>query len=156
MLKCLFILLQINVIGSLTADFRQVNTSELLVKPQVSTGRLAYRAPNYLRWEYVSPSPLVWEVNGQQSNANKNVTRLVNVILQTINGTNFQSNQQFDVNNVDKNVYVMHPKIREMKRFFTSITVTLNAATHIAEKVEIEEVGGGNTTLTFSNVHADK
>jgi outer membrane lipoprotein carrier protein len=42
-------------IKTLTADFTQTKTSHLLAAPSVSRGKLYYRAPDALRWEYEKP-----------------------------------------------------------------------------------------------------
>ena len=60
----------LSVILSLEADFVQTKNVAMLNEPQVSTGHLSYRAPDYIRWAYTSPQTLVWEVNGEQSNVN--------------------------------------------------------------------------------------
>ena len=56
----------IAVILSLEADFTQTKTSALMSEPQVSTGHLAYRAPDYMQWSYASPQQIIWEINGSK------------------------------------------------------------------------------------------
>jgi outer membrane lipoprotein-sorting protein len=51
-------------VRGLRADFRQTKQVALLREPLVSTGRLEYRAPDRVRWEVVSPEPLVVEIDG--------------------------------------------------------------------------------------------
>ncbi len=153
MLTILFILLQLPIFSSLSADFVQQRTSSYLATAEVSKGHFEYKAPNYLRWEYKMPKALVWEVGGETEDKNRNVTRLMNVILQTIDGKNLRSNDMFDVQQND-NVYILRPKRRDMQRFFTSITVTLNGKTRVADMVVITEANGDVTSLTFSGVVA--
>ena len=52
-MKLLFIL---GAILQLVADFQQVKESQMMMEPQISTGTLTYRAPDYLRWEYKTPT----------------------------------------------------------------------------------------------------
>ena len=129
----------VSVILSLEADFIQTKTVAMLADPQVSAGHMAYRAPDYISWAYTAPQTMVWEVNGEQSNVNPQVQRLLRMIMSAIAG-----------NNTDD------PKLqRESKRMFQSVNIVMDEASGVAQRVELIEKNGDKTIIEFSNVVAN-
>lgn len=51
---------------TLEAHFVQVRESELLVEPEESRGVFSYAAPDHVRWEYLSPSPISVVIDGRE------------------------------------------------------------------------------------------
>jgi outer membrane lipoprotein-sorting protein len=51
-------------VKTLEASFVQTRTLKILKKPLVSRGLIAYRRPDDLRWEYLSPLPTLLVVHG--------------------------------------------------------------------------------------------
>lgn len=135
----------------LEADFVQVKEMQLMEGKQVSSGHLSYRAPDYMRWEYQSPQTLVWEIDGEQTNTNPQVKRLLQMIMATIAGESLTDNTNFEVEQED-NRYTLTPKKRELKQMFQQIILTLQPETQIAEQVVLVEKNGDRSAIQFSNV----
>ena len=124
------------VIVSLEADFVQTKSSAMLTEPQVSTGHMSYRAPDYMQWAYTSPQQVVWEIDGEQSNVNPQIQRLLRMILSSVAG-----------NNTDD------PQLqRESKRLFRSVDIQMDESGEVAKRVELIEKNGDTTVIEFSNV----
>lgn len=124
------------VIVSLEADFVQTKTSALFADPQVSTGHMTYRAPDYMQWAYISPQQLLWEIDGEQSNVNPQIQKLLRMIMASVAG-----------NSADD------PKLqRESKRLFREVNITMDEAGEVARRVELIEKNGDTTTIEFTNV----
>jgi len=124
------------VIVSLQADFVQTKTSTMLTEPQVSTGHMIYRAPDYMQWAYISPQQLVWEINGDQSNVNPQIQKLLRMIMSSVAG-----------NSADD------PKLqKESKRLFREVNITMDESGQVARHVELIEKNGDTTTIEFTNV----
>ena len=124
------------VIVSLEADFVQTKSSAMLNEPQVSTGHMSYRAPDYMQWAYTSPEPLVWEIDGENTNVNPQIQRLLRMILSSVAG-----------NNTDD------PQLqRESKRLFRSVDIQMDESGEVAKRVELVEKNGDTTVIEFSNV----
>ena len=85
------------IIASFTAHFVQDKQSALFTEPQRSEGELVYRTPDYLRWEYTSPQPLVWEIDGDKGNVNKQITGLLMLIKQCVKGDFGAAEKSFTV-----------------------------------------------------------
>lgn len=141
----------IAIIVSLTADFTQTKQSALMAKPQVSKGRMEYRSPDCIRWEYVSPKKMTWEMNGSKSNVNPQIQGLLRMIMATISGENLKESADFAVQR-EGDVYTLTPKKREYKRLFRTIRITLDSKTSTARKVEMIETNGDSTIIEFEHV----
>lgn len=126
----------LSVILSLEADFVQTKNVAMLNEPQVSTGHLSYRAPDYVRWAYTSPQTLVWEVNGEQSNVNPQVQRLLRMIMSSISGESKDDAKT----------------MREVKKMFRAMNITMDEQTGVAQRVEMVEKNGDTTIIEFTHV----
>ena len=126
----------LSVILSLEADFVQTKNVAMLNEPQVSTGHLSYRAPDYIRWAYTSPQTLVWEVNGEQSNVNPQVQRLLRMIMSSISG---EANDDAKM-------------MREVKKMFRAMNITMDEQTGVAQRVAMVEKNGDTTIIEFTHV----
>jgi outer membrane lipoprotein-sorting protein len=126
----------IAVIVSLEADFVQTKHVALMSEPQVSTGHMTYRAPDYLRWEYKTPQTVVWEMDGENSNVHPRVQGLLRMIMASIAG----------MAQDDKAMQ------RESKRLFRSIELTMDEANGVAQRVEMVEKNGDKTIIEFNHV----
>lgn len=126
----------IAIIVSLEADFVQTKTVALMNEPQVSTGHMVYRAPDYLRWEYKTPQAVVWEMDGEHSNVNPQIQGLLRMIMASIAGQVSE----------DKKLQ------RESKRLFRSIDIVMDETHQVAERVEMIEKNGDKTLIEFTHV----
>lgn len=126
----------IAVIVSLEADFVQTKTSALMNEPQVSTGHLVYHAPEYMQWAYTTPQPLVWEIDGNKSNVNPQIQKLLRMIMASIAGGN-QEDEKMQ---------------RESKRLFRAVNITMDERNEVAKRVEMIEKNGDTTIIEFNHV----
>ncbi|MCR5049533.1 MAG: outer membrane lipoprotein carrier protein LolA [Paludibacteraceae bacterium] len=124
------------VIMSLEADFVQTKHVALMNEPQVSTGHMTYRAPDYIQWAYAKPQVIVWEMDGDKSNVNPQVQKLLRMIMSAIAGGE-----------------VDNPQLqRETKRIFKSVHITMDEKNEVAKRVELEEKNGDTTIIEFAHV----
>lgn len=126
----------IAAIISLEADFMQTKQVALMNEPQVSSGHMTYRAPDFMRWEYQKPETIVWEVAGDKSNVNPQIQKLLRMIMSSIAG-----NTQEDTK-----------MLRESKRLFKAVNITMDEKQGTAKRVELIEKNGDTTIIEFSNV----
>ena len=126
----------IAVIVSLEADFVQTKTSALMNEPQVSMGYLVYHAPEYMQWAYTTPQPLVWEIDGNKSNVNPQIQKLLRMIMASIAGGN-QEDEKMQ---------------RESKRLFRAVNITMDERNEVDKRVEMIEKNGDTTIIEFNHV----
>jgi outer membrane lipoprotein carrier protein len=124
------------VILSLNADFVQTKQIKLMREPQVSTGHLVYRAPDYMQWQYIKPNKVTWEMNGEQTNVNPQLQRMLKMIMASISGE-AQNDAKLQ---------------REMKKMFREVNITMDDTGEVAKRVELVEKNGDITVIEFSNV----
>lgn len=124
------------VILSLNADFVQTKQIKLMREPQVSTGHLVYRAPDYMQWQYIKPNKVTWEMNGEQTNVNPQLQRMLKMIMASISGE-AQNDAKLQ---------------REMKKMFREVNITMDDTGEVAKRVELVEQNGDITVIKFSNV----
>jgi outer membrane lipoprotein-sorting protein len=126
----------IAAIVSIQADFVQTKHSALFCEPQVSTGHMIYRSPDYLQWAYSTPQTVIWEMDGEQSNVKPQIKQLLRMIMASIAGQNAE------------NTRIQ----RETKRLFRSVNVIMNEDIQVARRVEMVEKNGDTTIIEFKNV----
>ena len=126
----------IAAIISLEADFVQTKTIALMNEPQVSTGHMIYRAPDYMQWSYIKPQNITWEINGDKSNVNPQIQKLLRMIMASIAGNNTDDAKMQ----------------RESKKLFRAVNITMDEQTNTAKRVELIEKNGDTTVIEFSHV----
>lgn len=130
------VLFIVSVIVSLTADFTQTKQVALMSEPQVASGHMVYRAPDYLQWAYTSPQEIVWVMDGESSNVSPQIQRLLRMIMASIAHPDIQ----------DEKLQ------REVKRFFQSVDIEMDERTGAAKRVTLVEKNGDITRIEFSHV----
>ena len=150
---------------TLSANFTQVKTSTLFTEKVVQKGKLNYKAPNQLRWEYTSPKAmtvifsngkvLLKTEKGTTSNPNKMLGEMGNMIINTINGSFLKENSDFNTryykNKGGQYVVVLIPVNKRIKAYYKSISIKLSNNTFLADKVVLTETNGDATTITFAD-----
>ena len=150
---------------TLSANFMQEKTSSLFTEKVVQKGKLSYKAPKQLRWEYTSPKAmtvifsngkvLLKTEKGTTSNPNKMLGEMGNMIINTINGSFLKENSDFNTryykNKGGQYVVVLIPVNKRIKAYYKSISITLSNSTFLADKVVLTETNGDATTITFAD-----
>lgn len=149
----------------LQADFVQERTSAVFAEPVVQKGKMYFKSPDKLRWEYTEPQPIIIIFNqgksllktatGQVDAPNKMIDELGKMIISTVNGDNFIDNKNFTLEYI-KNENggidaVLTPKSRKIKALYGKIVVRLDAESFLADEVVMEEANGDSTKIMFTN-----
>ena len=124
------------VILSLEADFVQTKNVAMMSEPQVSTGHMSYRSPDFLRWAYKTPQTLVWEIDGNKTNVNPQIQKLLRMIMASVSSGNMDDPQMQ----------------RESKRLFKTVQIPMDEKIGTAKRVELVEKNGDKTVIEFTNV----
>lgn len=150
---------------TLSANFTQEKTSTLFTEKVVQKGKLNYKAPRQLRWEYASPKAmtvifsngkvLLKNEQGTTSTPNKMLGEMGNMIINTINGSFMKENADFNAryykNKSGQYVVVLTPVNKKIKAYYKTISITLSGSTFLADKVVLNESSGDTTTITFTD-----
>ena len=123
------------VIMGLEADFVQTKSSAMMNEPQVSTGHLVYRAPDFMQWSYRTPQAMTWEIDCEKSNVNPQIQKMLRMIMSSISGDAAED-----------------PKLqKEAKKLFREVNITMDEKNEAAKRVELIEKNGDVTVIEFKN-----
>lgn len=151
---------------SLSATFTQEKSSSMFTEKVIQKGKIFYKSPRQLRWEYTTPKSMAIIFNngkvllknekGTTNNPNKMLSEMGNMIMNTINGNLLQDNTNFQTKYYKNSktgdyVVVLTPLNKRIKAYYKDITITLNAKTYLADKVVMNEVNGDSTAILFAD-----
>ena len=153
------------------ADFVQEKHLPILAKPLVSTGRLYYRRPDALRWEYTAPVKSVLIMHDGETRRfveSEQGGRLVEdasarmqamqVVMPEISGWlsgRFQDNPLFDASLSKGNHILMVPKDEGMQRFIQRIELVMAGTPGVIQEVLIFESEKAFTRMVFSDTRVN-
>ena len=159
----------VSTIHAVTSEFRQERRLAMLKEPVISTGRFYYEKPDKLRWEFLSPDPSGFLVNGKIAKQWKGknnppeafdlqqnpVIRLIVDQLMAWTKADFAWIEQRYVITIAKEDPIMLklvPRSSKEKKYIDRILISFEADTHYTNAVNIIEKGGDSTHIGFSNM----
>ena len=152
-------------VNAVQADFVQEKHLPILAKPLESTGRLYYRRPDALRWEYTAPvkSVLLMHdgearrfVQSDQGLVEDAGVRMqaMQYVLPEISGWlsgRFQDNPLFTATLSEGNRILLVPKDKGMARFIQRIELVMAETPGVIDEVFIYENAEAYTRMIFSH-----
>ncbi|VAW12972.1 FIG027190: Putative transmembrane protein [hydrothermal vent metagenome] len=161
---------QADAAQTISSDFVQLKHLDFLSNDIESVGKLSFKAPNMVKWEYVKPfaysvlfknETLYINNEGDKSNvdigSNKLFKQLNTLIANSIKGDMFDSNE-FDISYFKKDGQSeVHfaPKDADFSEFIKAFHITFNKKGEVAE-VKMVEPSGDYTQIIFSNRKVNK
>jgi outer membrane lipoprotein-sorting protein len=148
---------------TMQCDFKQTKHMKLLSKNMESKGKMYFKQPDKLRWQYTSPYDYTFIINGDKvslnakqvdGRKNKMFRQITSIILRSITGGGLKSGSDFTVElyQADKNYFArLYPKKREVKQVYQMIEIHFNAALTMVSSVAMVEKTGDTTTVVLSN-----
>lgn len=152
---------------SLSSDFIQTKHMQLMKDEAVSEGKLFYRTPDVLKWEYHTPyhyeilfmeKQLHINDDGEKSvtslRSNKMFSKLLNLISGSVNGKLLEDPENFQItyHRSGKNVQaVIEPLDASVKNMFHQIILIFNGE-HLVDSVKLMEENGDYTHIHFRNI----
>ncbi len=152
-------------IKTLSADFIQEKNLKILSKPITSKGKLYFKAPHAIRWEYLTPvkslslmnkdgarvftfSEGKWIIDKAQSDAR-------GIVMEELNNWfagNFADSRAFthSFKSGPMPQIILTPK-EGVNNFISQIILKISARTGLVEVVEIGEKAGNSTKIIFRN-----
>lgn len=152
---------------TLSSDFNQVKYMQLMKDEAVSEGKLYYKTPDVLKWEYHEPynyhilfkeNQLFLNDDGNKSvtslKSNKLFGKLVSLISGSVNGKLLEDQENFQVTyfKTGKNIQaVIIPQDEAVREMFSEIIMIFNKE-NLVDSVKLMEQSGDYTHITFSNI----
>jgi outer membrane lipoprotein-sorting protein len=151
---------------TIVSDFTQTKHLSVLDNDISSEGKLVFKAPNLVKWEYLKPyrnsaifkdDQLLVTNAGKKDkvdlSSNKLFRSLNSLIINSIKGDMFD-NSQFDLAYFKSDVgYLVQfvPKDKRMKKFIASFELKFSNATAEVKEVKLIEPNDDYTLITFQN-----
>ncbi|HSI69683.1 MAG TPA: outer membrane lipoprotein carrier protein LolA [Gillisia sp.] len=156
---------------TLSSEFTQTKYMQLMEGEAVSEGKLYYRNPDVLKWEYHDPynykilfmdGQLHLDDNGKKSHtslrSNKLFGKLVSLISGSVNGKLLEDPENFEVtysrngNNIEAVIIPTDPSLKDM---FSEIILLFNGE-YLVDSVKLMEDSGDFTLINFRNISINK
>ncbi|MBO3096873.1 outer membrane lipoprotein carrier protein LolA [Gelidibacter pelagius] len=151
---------------TIVSDFVQTKHISVLDNEITSEGKLVFKAPDFVKWEYLKPyqntaifkdDQLLVNNEGKRQNidlgANKMFRSLNSLIVNSIKGDMFDESQ-FDLEyfKVDQGYLVKFvPKDKRLKKFMASFELKFSGTTTEVDEVKLIEPNDDYTLITFQN-----
>jgi len=155
---------------TMTVDFVQLKHMDFLSNDIETSGNLAFKKPNLVKWQYTNPfkysvlfkdKTLYIDDDGKKSDVNLSSNKLFgqlnNFIVNSITGDLFQENEfeitYFKTNEGNEVVFV--PKDSKLKKYLSQFHIFFNGEAFVT-KVKMVEPSGDYTTIVFTNRNMNK
>ncbi len=163
---------KINVAASemktMSCSFTQTKYLSLLSDKMLSSGKMYYRQPNCLRWEYASPYSYLFVFNGSKvyvgnnsrknvidTNTNKIFKEIARIMMNTVTGKALSDKTDFAIGVSDNHTswtVTLTPKKKELKQMFMKIELIFNKSNlHISE-LNIFEKNNDKTNIKLNDI----
>ena len=150
---------------TISSDFVQYKHLDFLDNDIETSGKLAFKAPNLVKWEYLKPfkyavlfkgETLYINDEGKKSNidigSNKMFKQLNNLIVSSVKGDMFDDakfNIQYFKTSKNRVVY-FSPKDEKFAKYIKTFHITFNENGDVSE-VKMIEASGDYTKIVFTN-----
>ena len=156
---------------TMQCDFVQTKHTKMLSAANASKGRLYYRQPDRLRWEYTSPTAHTFEIDGQKVitsdsrgsrevdiNRNRMYREMARLMTSIMSAQSLVDEKDFQVSlapaDAKKTEWVatLVPRRKEVRRMFASIVLRVTPAQWLVHQVELIEPKGDRTVIELTNI----
>ena len=153
-------------VNTIKSDFVQEKNLSILSEKIISKGKFWFKKDNQVRMEYTQPfqylmilnSSNIYIKDGQKENkistkSNKLFQQINQIMVDCVKGTAF-SNKDFSVKVFQNNtgyLIEMSPINKTLKDMFKNINVTVDKKQFAVNSIEMLEISGDNTVITFVN-----
>ena len=153
---------------SMSCSFTQTKHLSMLSDKMVSEGKMNYKQPNKLRWEYTSPYQYLFIFNGTKvyvgnksrkdvidTNSNKLFKEVARIMMSTVTGTALSNAADFSVSVEDgKTLWnvTLIPKKKEMRKMFTRIILSFSKSDLMISEINLHEKNNDRTNIRLRNI----
>ena len=152
---------------SLQSDFTQTRQLSYMENDIRATGKLYFKAPGRIRWEYMTPKPYVvifddqtmYTVEGGHTkttklSANRRMQGLNDLLANSLQGGDMLDDSRFGISYYrEKNNYiaVLVPKDKGLSRYVRQVELAFDGTNLLLTTVTLTDAAGDSTRLAFTN-----
>ena len=153
---------------SMSCSFTQTKYLSLLSDKMVSEGKMYYKQPNKLRWEYTSPYQYLFVFNGSKvyvgnksrkdvidTQTNKIFKEVARIMMSTVTGTALSNTTDFTVDVANEKTFwrvILTPKKKDIKKMFSKIELMFNQSNLMIAEIKIYEKNNDRTNIKLKNI----
>lgn len=153
---------------SMTCSFVQTKYLSLLSDRMVSQGKMSYRHPDKLRWEYTSPYQYLFIFNRNKvfvgnnsrkdvidTGSNKLFKEVARIMMGTVTGTALSNPSDFTTTVADSKdnwIVTLIPRKKEMKKMFAKIVLCFSKADLMISEINLFEKNNDRTQIKLKNI----
>lgn len=157
---------------TMQCDFVQTKYVKMLNDKMVSKGKMYYRQPNKLRWEYTSPYAYTFLLNdskvqmksSQRSSVvdvkqNKLFGEIARVMMNSVVGKCLSDEKDFRVSMAESRgewIATLLPVRKEMKQMFQKIILHFDKSQSMVSEVDLLEKNGDKTVISLRGVKVNQ
>lgn len=157
---------------SMQCDFVQTKHLKMLNDKMVSNGKMYYKSPNLLRWEYVSPYTYTFILNDSKVllkkdkrndvidiNKNKMFKEIARMMMNSVVGKCLNDAKTFSTTIASSGkeyVATLIPLRKDIKQMYNKIILHFDATNCCVKRVEMYEKSGDFTVIDLKNVQLNK
>ncbi len=157
-----------SALKSMSCSFVQTKYLSMLSDKMVSNGKMHFKQPNKLRWEYTSPYKYLFIFNGTKvyvgnksrkdvidTNTNKLFKEIARIMMNTVTGKALSNKTDFAVSvSASQKTWIVTlvPKKREMKQMFSKIELIFQKSGTMISEINIFEKNNDRTNIKLSNI----
>ncbi len=151
---------------TITSDFVQFKHLDFLTEDIETSGKMAFKAPNWVKWEYINPyeysiifkdDVLLINDGGTKSdvkmNSSKLFKKLNQLIINSVTGDMFD-NEEFEISFYKTerfNKVILKSKDKKLSNFIETFELYFNKETGAVVEVKMIESSQDFTKIIFSN-----
>jgi outer membrane lipoprotein carrier protein len=155
-------------IQSIECSFTQTKSMRMLSRKMSMKGRMYFKYPSKVRWQYTSPYNYTFILNGsrvkltsQKSTRNIDMKdnrmfkQISNIILSTFTNGSLNNQKDFTVQMYRQgNTYFakLYPRKKEIKQIYKEIDLYFNSRLTMVSRIRMVEKTGDTTLIQFNNV----
>ena len=153
---------------SMSCGFTQTKYISLLSDKMVSEGKMYYRQPDKLRWEYTSPYQYQFVFNGKKvfmgnktkkdvidAQSNKIFREIARIMISTVTGKALSNTADFKIEVSDEKALwqvTLVPKKKELREMFSKIVLLFNKSNLMISEIDIYEKNNDRSNIKLKNI----
>lgn len=157
---------------TMSCSFTQTKHLSMLNDKMVSGGKMYYKQPNKLRWEYTTPYQYLFIFNGTKvyvgnksrknvidTNTNRVFKEVARIMMSTVTGTALSKSNEFTIDVAETNSswqVTLVPKKKEVKKMFSQIILIFNKSNLMIAEINIYEKNNDRTNIKLKGISTNR
>jgi outer membrane lipoprotein-sorting protein len=160
-----------NAMRTMTCDFTQIKELSFMDDKVTQEGKMIYKQPDKIRWEYTKPIAYVFAMDGKNifmnsggnqttvwARSSKLFSGISDIMMGGVSGAGLVDSNNFTARfsvGADKYLVTLTPLKKEVLDLFATIQLYINKIDGRIHEVELIEKGGDKTLIQLKNIQTN-